>query len=360
MTTLIRHAVTTVVAAFAVAFGSPLAPAGPHRNLFAVVEGGPLHRNGAAEMANAGVTSYRFYLAWSQAQPARGTFDWSRGDEIVGNLAAGGITALPFLYATPSWLASSPQSQPLNGKKKRAWQSFLKAAVSRYGRGGRYWTGGATSPFHRQCTCNSKPKPVRAWQIWNEPNFKNYWQGKPSPRGYARLVKISHRAISIVDKRAKIVLAGLVGYVRNTGWSFLNRMYGVRGIKRAFDATALHPYARNVTQLRIEIRKFRAVQKRRHDARTPLWLTEHGWGSGPHRLSELNKGPRGQKRFLKRSFTLILQNRKRWNVGRLFWFSWRDGGSYTTGSCDFCKSAGLLNSDGSPKPAYYAYKRFAK
>ncbi len=56
----------------------------------------------------------------------------------------------------------------------------------------------------------------------------------------------------------------------------------------------------------------------------PLWITELGWGSAPPDRFGINKGPEGQETMLKRSFKLILSNRRAWNVQRLFWFHWRD------------------------------------
>ena len=55
---------------------------------------------------------------------------------------------------------------------------------------------------------------------------------------------------------------------------------------------------------------------------------------------------------------MFLQNRKTWNVQRLFWFLWRDPtGSFAT-YCSFCGTAGLLRHDRSRKPAFYAFKGF--
>lgn len=241
------------------------------------------------------------------------------------------------------------------------WAAFLKAAVQRYGPGGVYWAG-PVSPYHLEFGLFAKPVAIRNWQIWNEPNFRNYWEGSPSPTDYAHLVETSHAAIAGEDRGAKIVLAGLkpTKGARNSAPNFLDRMYEVHGIKKAFDATALHPYPDNIKVLKAAMEAMRAAQVSNRDATTPLWMTELGWGSGKPSVSHLNKGLQGQKKLLQSAFRLILQNRKRWNIGRLFWFSWRDGGNFASASCDFCKSAGLLNVDGSPKPSYYAYKRFAK
>jgi len=359
---LTRRALIALVTGLAVVVAASTASAKTPKDFFGVVAGAPVQVDDAGRMVNTGVSSYRFALNWSQVQPHRGPFDWSHSDDIVGKLAAQGIGTLPFMYGTPSWLASSPNSPPRSGRKRTGWKRFLKAAVERYGPGGSYWSGSKIgySIFNMQCSCTAKPQPIRAWQIWNEPNFGNYWRGKPSAKGYARLVKTSHDAITGVDGHARIVLAGLKPSKHNTAWDFLDRMYNVRGIKRDFDATALHPYADSIAQLRTSIKRFRGAQERNHDGRTPLWMTELGWGSGKRSQSHLNRGLKGQKRMLNSSFRLIVHNRKRWNIGRLFWFSWRDGGTYATGSCDFCASAGLLDADAHRKPAFYAYRRFAK
>ena len=107
--------------------------------------------------------------------------------------------------------------------------------------------------------------------------------------------------------------------------------------------------------------RFRRVMKQRHDKRTPLWVTEIGWGSGhPDRYGH-NKGLHGQARMLKKAMTLLLQNRKAWNVQHAYWFFWRDPPkSSSHNACSFCESAGLLKNNGRPKPAYKAFHRIAK
>jgi hypothetical protein len=58
---------------------------------------------------------------------------------------------------------------------------------------------------------------------------------------------------------------------------------------------------------------------------------------------------------------MVLHNRRRWNLGRLFWFQWRDlPASTPPGYCNssVCKTAGLFKSDGTPKPAWRAFRRF--
>jgi polysaccharide biosynthesis protein PslG len=327
----------------------------------------PFDPEDATKIANTKVRIVRTGLLWVTVQRQRGPFNWSISDRMVGRLAANGLSILPTLAGTPSWVARDGTTAPVvNAAAKRAWQTFVTAAVRRYGPGGVFWEEDAQgrSPFHRECRCGAKPVPIKAWQIWNEPNLKKYFTPKPSPGKYAELVKISRAAIDEADPDAKLVLAGLSdgGDPGKPGAApFLKKFYHHAGIKRKFDAVSVHPYARNLKNLRKVITKFRRVMKQRHDKKTSLWVTEIGWGSGhPNRYGH-NKGLHGQARLLKKSMTMLLKKRKRWHIGHAFWFFWRDppkNSAHT--ACSFCKSAGLLRNNRKPKPAYKAFRRLAK
>ena len=134
--------------------------------------------------------------------------------------------------------------------KQRRLAKLPHPVVNRYEPGGDFWApGGAYQVEHP----GASPKPITAWQIWNEPNLPKYFVRKRSTRKYAKLVKISNTAISGADPQAKVVLAGLTGFARPTGWTFLDRLYDVRGIKKHFDAAALHPYAATIGQFGSEL-----------------------------------------------------------------------------------------------------------
>ena len=86
------------------------------------------------------------------------------------------------------------------------------------------------------------------------------------------------------------------GFGDSKAWIFLDNIYAVAGIKNYFDATALHPYARDINEFRSEITMFRASMTNHDDAATALWLTEWGWGSGPPDQFGHNVGLAGQQR----------------------------------------------------------------
>jgi hypothetical protein len=323
-------------------------------NFWGVVDGSThLSQREFGRMHRGGVGSVRYPIFWSQVEATKGTFNWSLADQVIGDASSTGLQVLPALYGSPPWTGRSSATPPLYSKLARGeWREFLRRAVQRYGPGGTYWT--TVYPTQHP---GASPMPIHYWQIWNEPNIPSGFQPRPSPKRYAKLLGISHHAIRGQDPTAKIVLAGLPGFSDYRGWKFLKRIYRVNGMKRDFDVVATHPYSLDVRGVGVTIKRMRRIIRRHHDGRTPIWITEIGWGSAPPD-GALNVGPRGQKRMLKGAVRLVRHHRQRWNVGRLFWFEWRDP-RRSTGECPWCGHAGLFKYNGTPKPAWRAYKQFA-
>jgi hypothetical protein len=357
--TIILLGLTSIaLAALAIALirDSSSSPGGDD-DLFGAAKGAPLDSADLDRMVETGVRSVRFVISWPAVEPHEGSFNWGSTDQLVGGLASRGIRPVPSLFGSPAWISPNPVRPPIDSAKARtAWQAFLKAAVERYGPGGEYWTDGYPQRFGR----DAGALPIESWQIWNEPNLPHYFAPRSSAPEYTQLLELSHEAITAQDPGAEIVLAGMPGYGKpDTAWEFLDKIYEQPGAKSDFDVVALHPYARTVGQLEQEIEKLRGAMAKHGEAQTPLWLTEVGWGSAPPDRFGLNKGLSGQERMLSDSFELILDHRESWHVERLFWFDWRDPPKGTPQACSFCSSAGLLERNGEPKPAWSAYKSFA-
>ncbi len=303
------------------------------------------------------VGTVRRLLYWPSVEPQKGFYKWGAWDSIVGKLASRGISVLPFVYGSPHYIARHPNVPPVRSAgKRKQWRKFLAQLAHRYGTGGTYWTTGEPWGFSQQHP-GKRALPIVDWQIWNEPNLKKFFGPKPSVSRYATLVRSSHEALRSVDPRANVVLAGMSGRGHPTDKKFLNRLYGARQIKRSFEAVAVNPYASTVSQVGRKIKRIRRVMRRHRDKKTPLWVTEIGWGSHRPDRFGLNKGVNGQKRMLRQSYRLIVHHRRVWHVSRLIWFDFRDPPS-NRGGCSFCTSAGLLKHNGKPKPAWRAFKRF--
>jgi hypothetical protein len=181
---------------------------------------------------------------------------------------------------------------------------------------------------------------------------------------YGELLKISHEAIKAQDPNAQIVLAGSPGYPPRGGpraWEFLDQLYDrMPNVENYFEVAALHPYASDITHVRIEIQKFRDVMVSHGDRATPLWISEIGWGSDPPDQFGINQGPEGQRKRLLGTYRMLLDNRTAWNIQRVYWFLWRDPDpdSGFAHRCSFCASAGLLRFNRTRKGSYNAFAGF--
>jgi hypothetical protein len=341
-----------------------LPPAPPHtgspppapRSFFGIAPQTPLTDTDAAYMQAAKIGSVRWPVPWNGVQPtAKGGYVWSGIDEVVATAAKRNLAVLPFLYGTPSWLASAPTALPVeNGRQRTAWVAFVRAAVERYGPSGSFWRE------HRAGSHEPLPKlPIRSWQIWNEANFF-YFAFPVSPARYAQTLKLAHGAIESVDPGAEVLLTGLFGEPDQRGprgmtaAKFLAALYRVPGIKSDFDAAALHPYAADAAELEELTEGMREVMVENHDQGSGLYVTEMGWGSQNNfQHDAFEQGIQGQVRELRKSYGFLLANRHRLNLEGAYWFSWQD----LDESCDFCDSVGLFHAGKRlrPKPAWGAF-----
>ena len=123
-----------------------------------------------ALMRRSGVESIRATFSWEDAQPIAGrppSFDAT--DRIVELGARSGISILPVVIYTPYWarahLEASYTSQPT---RVRYYARYLEELVLRYGPSGSFWEERTDLP----------QRPIRDWQIWNEPNLPHFfWTG---------------------------------------------------------------------------------------------------------------------------------------------------------------------------------------
>jgi hypothetical protein len=312
------------------------------RAFFGVVPQGPLAAGDFKRMRGV-VGTLRIPVYWPQVEPRPDELDFAALDATVSAAASAGVRVLPFVYGTPAWLAANPARPPLGVAARSAWAGFLQALVHRYGSRGDLWGSG------------SPRMPIRQWQIWNEPNFLLFWRPRPSPSGYARLLRISARTVRAVDPVAKVVTAGLAPVEGGMlPWTFLRKFYAVPGVVSTFDLAAIHPYSPSLAGMAYQVRKARQVMAAAGDGRKPLLISELGVASDSPLPTAFNWGRRGQASFLARAYRLLLRVRERWRIAGVDWYAWRD---MTAGDphCVFCQYAGLLDSAGRSKPAWHAF-----
>jgi hypothetical protein len=367
----------TLVAAMAFAATAQALPA----KFWGVVPQSSLTPEQFERLGRGGVDSVRIPLGWADLQSqSGGAINWSGVDEMVERAAYAGIEVLPTISGAPTWAvptanvpggggAKAPAYLPAKGAAAGAWKALLTEAARRYGPNGTFWASHPGVPV----------KPIRAWQIWNEPNFK-FFVAKPNPAEYGKLVKLSSVALKSVDPGAQVVLAGLFSqpkgarYVRVVGGKkkiinrtnanyfasyFLEQMYRTTpGIKSKFTGYSLHPYTGSWKFLTPAIEEVRDVLTANGDGGKGLWITELGWSSGPPKSDGSNsfaKGPAGQARELKASFRLLKAKQRAWKIQRLYWFSVDDA----EGVCNFCDGSGLFGPGFTPKKSWFEFVKFA-
>jgi hypothetical protein len=366
----------TLMAAMAFATTAQAVPA----KFWGVVPQTSLTTEQFQRLGRGGAESVRVPLGWADMQPqSGGAINWSGVDDVVEKAARAGIDVLPTISGAPTWAvptAAVPGGGgsraaaylPTKGAAAAAWKSLLSEAVARYGPNGSFWASHPGVPV----------KPIRTWQIWNEPNFK-YFVARPNPAEYGKLVKLSSSALKSVDPGAQVVLAGLFSqpkgarYVRivngkkkvvnptNVNYFasyFLEKMYKANpGIKSKFAGVSLHPYTGSWKYLTPEIEEVRKVLTANGDARKGLFITEIGWSSGPPKSDGTNsfaKGPAGQARELKLSFRLLKSKQRAWRIQRLYWFSVDDAENV----CNFCDGSGLFGPGFTPKKSWFEFVKF--
>lgn len=302
-------------------------------------------------MREAGIKSVRQPLVWRAVEPQNPAFSerqWGYMDHEVRLAAEAQMEVFPFLIGSPEWVAAEDIDLPVaNPWQRRAWGSFVRAVVERYGIGGTFWREEEDVPY----------VPMRRFEIWNEENIVSF-ANDPEPARFATLIRIAGRVIHREQPGAKVIVGGLFGrplqIPPNVGsGDFLNRMYGAGRVKPYFDGVALHPYVADARAMAAQLRNLRRIARKHGDAKVPLYITELGWGSadGPTRWQ---RGLDGQARELDRALSIVSENRLRWRIRGVWWFTWSDEG----GSCVFCASAGLLNDKREAKPSWYRFNRW--
>jgi hypothetical protein len=339
------HAAIGVVALVALLLCSTAAAARAPRGFFGVQSWGTPTATEFDAMGRSRVDVFRFNLEWSSVEPFPGRRAWGRYDEVVAGAARNAIRLLPVLYGSPPFAAVRSTDPPMTPSARTAFSRFVADAVRRYGPGGAFWREHPELPYF----------PVATWQVWNEPNFGAYWFGRPNPRQYLTLVRLTRTAVRGVDPRARIALAGLPESRGGMPIArYLTGLYAVRGASRLFDVVAVNPYALDQRGVVGAVKRVRTIMDRHRDRRTPIWVTEIGWATGGPR-SPFRTSTQGQAALLARSYRAGLRLHSRYRLEMMVWFSWRDRSLYAGEGDWWAPHTGLFSLSGAAKPAWRAF-----
>jgi hypothetical protein len=318
---------------------------------------------GLKAMRKRGAGTVRVTFYWRLIQPSSASsFDWAAADAFVASATRQGLVVLPVIHGTPAWASTDPSKAYAPPTDTSTYGRFAGQVAARYGPGGAFWAQNPSLPV----------KPIRYWQIWNEPaGFLGFgdrsfgWEGDLSTAKtvYKAMLKSARTEIRKVDKGAKIVLAGFYGQA----WRTMKQAYGA-GYRKLFDVAAIHPYAKNPSDVVKLIRKVRSAMVKGSDKKKPLMITEFGWSSSLGKLTDqslglgyIEKNEKGQASAVKSIYRTLYAERKKLRLLAAYWFTWATDEKLTDNPFDW---VGLYraNADGSftAKPAAKAYQKVAK
>jgi len=302
-----------------------------------------------------GVQLLRQTFDWSTIEPQRGRYDFAGLDAYLAATARAGLWVLPVVFGRPGFEpAQRPAGAPVTATttfppaRLGDFAAFAAALTRRYGPGGTFWRAHPDLPA----------RPIRAWQIWNEPNLPVYWGGRPSAAGYVAMLSAAARAIRAVDPHAEIVTAGIPDSKLGIGLAtYVDEMLAA-GARGSFDTLAINPYAASDLGVLAAAGGARQLLDAAGLTGTPIWLTELGWASGGP-PSSFTVGATRQAQYVLGAITSLARAAPRLHIRGVVYFDWRDAPPYAGGQDFWGLHTGLLTITGAGKPALSAYYQAA-
>ncbi|MBN2449249.1 MAG: beta-galactosidase [Lentisphaeria bacterium] len=186
-------------------------------------------------------------FSWSACEPERGRVHWEGADAALEAAEREGLGVIGEMSGLPGWAArgGDRRAPPLDW---RQWEGHVERTVRRY--------------RHR----------VPVWEIWNEPDIGQFFQG--TVEEYTDLLRHAYAAAKRADPDCLVMSAGLDG----SGETYLVRMLEA-GAAECCDLVGAHPYASTPDLAVIRMRVMRRILDH-FQVHKPLWITEVGWQSG--------------------------------------------------------------------------------
>jgi hypothetical protein len=306
-------------------------------------------------MASSGVESVRTVFSWLHAQPDRDSpigFEFT--DPVVRRAAQRNIEVLPIVFYAPRWARAYRSRFTSPPARRSDYLTYLAALIDRYGPDGVFWEENPELP----------KRPIREWQIWNEPHLPAYWDApERGPHGYLRgyplLLRASYHLIKDLDPGARVVMAGIT----QKAWEELELLYQ-KGVKRYFDVAALQIFPQTVRRAVKATALFRGAMRARGDGRKPIYLTEITWPASKGRTEGIpfqrQETPSGMASKLSQMYAAMARRRRALGLEKVFWYTWAT--PYGRGGSVF-NYAGLQRFDDNvfqAQPALRAYQRSAR
>ena len=286
-------------------------------------------------VVDSGAGWVRLDVDWSRVEGTRGSYDWDHVDRVVDAARDRDIEVLALLAYTPEWARPAGTSTHAPPDDPSDFAAFAEAAAERY-----------------------RPRGVRTYEIWNEPNLPRFWEPRPDASAYLPLLAAASAAVHRAAPDATVLSGGLApasdgergGEIDPR--TFLQQLYEL-GAAPLTDGVAVHPYSFPATPLQQGTSEWNTFQKlpdlrstmvEYGDGDARLWLTELGAPTGS---SSGAVDDQLQADIVLEAVTHAAG--QDW-TGPVFVYAIRDAGSDPDDRED---NFGLLRRDFAPKPAFH-------
>ena len=242
---------------------------------------------------------------WSQIELAKGEFKWDNLEGALTTAESKGMTdVLYVLGTTPEWAATKvnesdyPQPGAASAPANLAdWDEWVTAVVDKFG------------------------DRINAYQIWNEANLKNFYNG--TPKQMAEMTKRAYDIIKAKDPEALVVSASPSTRLASAFDRFFPEyLKELKALNWPIDVVAIHTYpdgAGDPVARGLLIEKAQAALTAAGAPDLPLWDTELNYGlAGPGEIPRTEITGARAAGFVVRTYIDDL----RYGIDRSYWYIW--------------------------------------
>ena len=272
-------------------------------------------------IAEGGFKFIRMDLSWSGVEKSKGVYDFDKSgyDALTKGCAERGIHIVYILDYSNKLYEEDRSVRTEDGRK--AFAAFAEAAAKRYGGQG------------------------ILWEIWNEPNIKQFWTPQPSVEDYCKLVEETAPRIRAADPGSQVV----AGATSQIPMSWLEDCFKA-GLLKWIDVLSVHPYRSKAPETVVaDYAKLRELIKQYAPAGKEVPVISGEWGYSNINWDKSRLTEQQQAEYLARMFLINLHQ----GVPVSIWYDWKnDGADPNEREHNF----GTVSRDLNPKAAYLAVR----
>lgn len=273
----------------------------------------------SADYAQLGANNIRYFRTGFNQEEAASL------DDTVLRAAQGGVQVLPILH--------SYNGPPVTEAQLVSFSQFARDMVLRYGPQGTFWFPGGV------LRTDVPYLPLRAWEVWNEPNLSANWGGlPPNATQYYALLSRTSAAVHLVDYAAAVLFGGIALKDANAnghgGVTFIQNVLSQPGAGTSFQALSVHSYPITPADIENHLNIMRSTLNGAGNS-AQIWLTEFGWPTGGTTGAHPAVSLATQDAYLADTLTRVENQRAALKLGPVIWFAFRD---LTPGSSDPCQA----------------------